>query len=480
MEKNPASPEFNGESNTILCQTSGGEELRGNLLRLPPNQVIFELCAPHPVLRMSEVLNNFRAVTGGHVLRGERAVVTNLVNTGPVLVCEAAITEPLRYGDCWIRPGTRGEGAKAYHEFTSQWQRVYKIAPDYKVLVGDLQAYLSEVRLWMEGVELEIRAFPGGNRLEIENNLARELAEPVVPAISSFFDRFEELAAKLPEEYLPIHRHYVRRQTHPLLMSSPFLYRTFTKPLGYAGDYEMVSMILRDPCEGASLYAKVVNQWFLAQAPAEAHRNRIHFLVDRLVEETARVAGSGRTARVLNLGCGPANEVQRFIAEHSLSERAEFTLLDFNEETVRHAHSVLESVMHRSGRLPKLQVQHKSVNQILKEATRAAVLNSQSQYDFIYCAGLFDYLSDQVCRRLMTLLYSWLAPGGLLLATNVHPSNPRRHTMDLVMEWNLIYRDAAQMAAIRPTGIEAQAFRVTSDLTGVNVYGECRKPAGVP
>ena len=43
------------------------------------------------------------------------------------------------------------------------------------------------------------------------------------------------------------HEAYLRRHLHPLLLCSPFAYRTYQKPLGYAGDYEMVNMIVRDP-----------------------------------------------------------------------------------------------------------------------------------------------------------------------------------------------------------------------------------------
>ena len=41
------------------------------------------------------------------------------------------------------------------------------------------------------------------------------------------------------------------------------VYRAYTKPLGYAGDYEVVNMMLRDPFEGDSLFAKVINSVFL-------------------------------------------------------------------------------------------------------------------------------------------------------------------------------------------------------------------------
>src|SRR2546422_636133 len=113
-------------------------------------------------------------------------------------------------------------------------------------------------------------------------------------------------------------------------MSSPFMHRIYVKPLGYAGDYEMVNMILRDPCEGGSLFAKLLNVFILSQVPATAHRNRVTYLTQKLVEETLRAARSGKTARVLNLGCGPAKEVQDFLSQHELSEQAQFELIDFD------------------------------------------------------------------------------------------------------------------------------------------------------
>src|SRR5665811_661214 len=96
----------------------------------------------------------------------------------------------------------------------------------------------------------------------------------------------------------PTHRAYGRRQIHPLVLCAPFVYRTFQKPLGYAGDYEMVRMILRDPYEGSSLFAKMVNFYFWGQAPAEAHRNRIKYLTEKIKEETHRVINAGKIARI--------------------------------------------------------------------------------------------------------------------------------------------------------------------------------------
>src|SRR5262249_40529642 len=148
-----------------------------------------------------------------------------------------------------------------------------------------------------------IRSSPSEDRLELERRLAGEIGESVFPFIDSLFDKYEEIAATLDPELRPVHSTYIHRQIHPLVLCSPFAFRTVQKPLGYAGDYEMVNMILRDPHEGASLYAKVLNRWFLKQPPAEAHRNRIQYLAQKLFEETARKNSQHQTARIFNLGC---------------------------------------------------------------------------------------------------------------------------------------------------------------------------------
>jgi extracellular factor (EF) 3-hydroxypalmitic acid methyl ester biosynthesis protein len=93
----------------------------------------------------------------------------------------------------------------------------------------------------------------------------------------------------------------------------------------------------------------------------------------------------------------------------------------------------------------------------------------------VYCAGLFDYVSDRVCRRLTELFYELLAPGGLLLVTNVDDSKPFRESMDFLLEWHLIYRDEEAMRQLIPANANQSASEVSADPTGVNLYLEVRR-----
>ena len=104
--------------------------------------------------------------------------------------------------------------------------------------------------------------------------------------------------------------------------------------------------------------------------------------------------------------------MQRFLEQREFAGQAEFTLIDFNQETIEHARATLEELKRKHRRETSVQVIKKSVNQILKESGRTVQGGATAHYDLVYCAGLFDYLSDQTCRLLSTVLFNWVAPGG--------------------------------------------------------------------
>jgi len=459
----------------IVCRNSQGTEVRATPLRLTRFMAVFEVYNPYSILQLSEVLDEFKIIMNDRLVYTGRAVVSNLVNTGIVLVCEATLE------DSWIDVDLFSPTALGRHRLTEdfqvflkEWEKVHQVAPDFKVVVADIQTLLMDLRRWLEQVELGIRSDPSMDRLKVERDVLEDLKAPILPTVTTLFRRFEEAAESVPQEFQPVHRAYVKRQIHPLVLCSPFIYRTFQKPLGYAGDYEMVNMILRDPHEGSSLFAKILNLYILSQAPAEAHRNRVKYLLEKLRAETLRASKPGSPARIFNLGCGPAGEVQAFLIQEDVCERAHLTLLDFNDETLAQTSRLLDDLKMRHRRATPIELVKKSVNQVLKDGHKDP---TGKGYDFIYCAGLFDYLSDRICRRLMDIFYSMLAPGGLLVATNVEASNPIRHLMEYVLEWHLVYRDPVQMATLAPEAAPPGSCRVLPDTTGINIFLEVRKPA---
>jgi extracellular factor (EF) 3-hydroxypalmitic acid methyl ester biosynthesis protein len=472
----PATATPGGKENQVTFQTVEGVELRGVPIRVTRYAVVFELYDPGVAIRLSEALEKFEIILQGRTVYSSRVVVQNVVDAGMKVVCEVMLNES-SWTDLNLGLALEREGglAKEFKTFLKEWQKVYKVLPEFKIAVADLQAFLYDLRLWLEQVELGVRLQPADRRAECEHRVLQTLQEPILSALVPAFEKFEALTSKIEKEAQPVHSLYAKHRLHPLVLCAPFMHRTFQKPLGYAGDYEMVSMMTRSPFQGGSIFAKILNTFFLNTPPVVAHRNRIDHLTQTLDFETQRAARRGRRARVFNLGCGPAVEVQRFLTHSPLNQNIEFTLLDFNDETVAYTQRTLDQIKQKNSSASTLRVIKKSVVQLLKENSRFG----RGSYDLVYCAGLFDYLTADVCAKLVDLFYELAAPGGLVLVSNVDASNPSRGWMEYVVDWNLIHRDAQQMAALLPGRVSKDAIRIVAEPTSVNIFAEIRKPENV-
>jgi extracellular factor (EF) 3-hydroxypalmitic acid methyl ester biosynthesis protein len=460
----------------VVCTSRDGHEVRGRLVQLSRHAVAFEVFSHGSDLRLSEVLENFRVIFHEHTIYSGHATVSNLMTMRQAIVCTAMLEEK-----SWTALPVTGPQEvsqtlrEKFGEFLDDWQKSYKVAPEYKNAVADLQHFLTDFRLWVEQVE---SGFPEKLSALAEREIAVGIADSSFSAIDALFEKYEQAASRVERGLEASHQVYARRQLQPLLLCAPFAHRAVTKPMGYAGDYGIVNMILDDPHQGDSLYAKILHRWFVAQPPAAAHRNRVNYLAARLHEETLRALRlPGKKMRAYNVGAGPAKEVQDFMAQHAIADHAEMTLVDFNEETVTFAQTVLSGAREKNNRHTQLNFIKKSVAQLLRSEGKIRSRTFEQQYEFVYCAGLFDYLTDAVCQEFMDVLYGMVAPGGLLVVTNVDAGNPIKHWLGYVLEWHLIYRTSAEMLALRPAAADADDARVVSDPTGVNVYLEIRKPA---
>ncbi|KQP12335.1 class I SAM-dependent methyltransferase [Pseudorhodoferax sp. Leaf267] len=456
----------------VTFRNSQGEIVRGVLTNYQRRSLVMEVYNPYSIVQVSEVLSELTVRSGERAVYRGKAVVVSLLNTGLMAVVSVTLT------DEWDELSVMGHGPASYalqaQAFVEDWDARFNIGQDYQVAVSQMRTFLSDVSRWVDQADMAA-ALPKNAEGRLRDDVFFEIASPLIQRVRGCIDRLEDVARGVPEELQPGHRAFAQTAIHPLILRAPFVYRAFAKPLGYAGDYEMVNQMLGDPREGASTYFQIINAFFLEAAVARAHRNRIDILVDTLSALTDAPGHDG-PVRVLNVGCGPAIEIQRLIASHPTPERFVFTLMDFSEETLAYTRSMIDQACARRGTQVQVELVHESVHNLLKRGSGARRL-LDAQFDFVYCAGLFDYLSDKVCNRLLEYFVGRTRPGGGVLVTNVHGRNPDRHVMEHLLEWHLIYRDEAGMRAIAPLGASIQ--RLWTDATGVNVFMQLlTAPAG--
>jgi extracellular factor (EF) 3-hydroxypalmitic acid methyl ester biosynthesis protein len=365
----------------------------------------------------------------------------------------------------------RAELERLFDEELMEWQRSFHVVPELKQVVADVESFLMKVREWLERVEFGFSAEQRGR------NGAAAQVHAVLQGVERRFmsvfnaqlDKFEEIICSVPKEFRPLHHAYAGQRWQKLFLGSPFGYRTFHKPLGYAGDYEMMNMIHRNQPEGSTLYDKLIHFLLVSGWPAISVRNRIAHLEEHLVREIARVARAGRRCRVLNVGCGSANEVQHLLQQSSVTDHADFTFVDFNEETLTYARNRFEDLKRQHRRQAQLETRKISVFQLLKRGAHAGNSSPEERFDVIYCAGLFDYFADETCRSLVDLFYRTLKPGGLIMAVNMEDEKPFRNFIESVLEWHLVYRDSRKLLTLVPPGAEDRA-RVEAEPLAVNLF----------
>jgi extracellular factor (EF) 3-hydroxypalmitic acid methyl ester biosynthesis protein len=457
----------------VTFKTSSGFKGQANIVRLTPQSVTFEVYGPETLLRASEMLNEFEIFAETHPVYSGKALITNILNTGTATVCEASLADPIPGLNSFQSCTPEKLCGSGFRGFLSRWEKFYRVSREYKVVIADLQSFLVNLRIWLDQLELRLQAGNAGDRARLEQEIALRLRSQVTAALSNMFERFEEVAEKIEPDLLPAHRYFGQRQLHPYLLCAPFIHRTFAKPLGYAGDYEMMNMIVRNGLEGGSLYAKLANAYLLDQVGPQAVRNRVGYLQERIVDETCRVARLGRAAGIYNIACGPAREVENFLSQHPLADQAEFHFLDFDAETLEYAGSRMEKVRRERNLRTPVKLVRKSVHQMLRGNGKA--VSAEEKYDLIYSSGLYDYLNDRVIKALNTYLYDRLRPGGLLVVGNFAPNMPVRNFIEHFLEWFLIYRDAKQLATLAPQQALPEDCRVIAEPTGTNIFLEVRK-----
>ncbi len=457
---------------SLRFATSRGEEFEGHLVKLGRFEAVFDLYAPDDSLRMSEVLPQFSLKLREQTLYEGKATVSSMVNHGNHITCRALLDER------GVNTAMLSEGAVSFAEFQKRWLTGYRILPEFKIVVTDVTILLSQVQRWLDYVQLTLRANNNGTADQEEQRFIEDLAPRVINSFNALHERFEEIAYRIEPELREAHHNFTWREWGPYFLCTPFGYRTFYKPLGYAGDYEMMDMIHRNAPEGDTLFAKAMHALLVSQWPAESVRLRIAHLKQKLINEVARVVRSGRRARILNVGCGPGREVQYFLRESALGNHADFTFVDFNEETLKYAREQFEETRRQFAPMATLETRHMSVHTLLRSAVKrpAAAVVTKETYDFVYCAGLYDYLADATCKALVQVFYNMIEPGGLVCVANMHDAKPFRNFIEFVLDWHLIYRDSARLWRFVPDDPAAENA-VIAEPTAVNLFLESRRPA---
>ncbi|MDF1823905.1 MAG: response regulator [Verrucomicrobiales bacterium] len=349
---------------------------------------------------------------------------------------------------------------------------------DFRLAVYDIAEILDSVRS-ASGQRRQNGQVSEGSveALKEDERFVIETARQFGPGFWEAVQRLEGAADRIVTPQAKVSaKEFARRVLFPFTLSSPFLSRVVERPIGVPGDFGMLGQILGNPLEGFSTYDRIVNSWILSCGAASAYRYRVDLLYREICNTVKLTEASKRPAKIMSMASGVAYEIQRFIESSPVGVEVDFQMVDFSTVTLAEA----ERQYSAYGDFPEgISVSmHQSSVIDLANRSRGFEANASedgftpdNDYDLIYCAGLFDYLSDRMVKKVTAYLFTLLRPGGTLVVSNFTVENPIRNWMTYVMDWELIYRTVDDFEAIaRAATTGSGEVCIETDSDRVEVY----------
>lgn len=318
------------------------------------------------------------------------------------------------------------------------------VPSEYKVFCADLIDMLATVR---HQIEREIDPFE--KSLSPEERLAfdAEMEEAVQEEWRNCRVLGNELV--LPFKYDDKMRAKMKRYTENVvtreLVRSPLLHRCYYKPMGYPGDYQIMNAFYEHRAKGDDAYTRLLDVLgLIAGKPVAARMRKLTEEIEKLIANRA----DQEHFHVMSIGSGPAEELNRYFSRCGGKTPKGFsiTLVDPEAEALEYAISNIYGAIRHGVSSVMVSGMHTSFTEMLRPKSTFRHLPPQ---DFIYSAGLTDYLNTKLTRALVRKLYDHVKPGGTVLIGNINDAPDGMYwSAEHALDWTMYFRSKEEMEEI--------------------------------
>jgi len=313
---------------------------------------------------------------------------------------------------------------------------------DYRAHCADTLHFLSELRADLQHIESDIGPVAAENR---SAELLAMCEEIVLPKWRALWYRGNEIVAELMTERhaMAAAKRYTEKVVTPAFMPGLMWRHSFEKPRGYPGDFELMRRVYAWEVQGESLYDKMLHR--IGLDVAECIATRMDMMSDTIAAVIDEKAGSA-PAHILSLGCGPAQEVVRYLEAPNRQRAAKFTLIDQDHDALASVHRRCYPHIARRADGTEINCLEMTFKRLLGDDD---VFDDLPEQDLIYSMGLVDYLTPRRARQLVEALYAKLSSGGRLVIGNMSDAaTGNQWPMEFLCDWTVVYRSRNEMLAM--------------------------------
>lgn len=340
------------------------------------------------------------------------------------------------------------------------------VSQEFKAWTADLLDFFEATKQCLDKEEAALAGSDLWTREEATRDCIAEAAPVVCERLNQASVELARFVSSFGDDEHRVYRRFYRRHLCGYYHRAPLLQRAYYKPLGYAGDYEMMNMLYRDHGEGDTLFGKVLNVYACQEAAALANINRIAYFTRRIKAMVDQ--NSDRRLRIASIGCGPSHEISSLLREHpEIGRRLDIALVDQEEQAIQYCEKTLAPLAASTG--AKIHFIGESIRRLLTARSLGQALGKR---DLIYSAGLFDYLSDRSFEALLGALYNATADDGHMYIGNVNlDTNTTKWAMEYASDWYLIHRTKRQLLELAQSlPASPRISEVESEPLGVNLF----------
>jgi len=347
-----------------------------------------------------------------------------------------------------------------------------EIPQAYRRSVSDFVFLVNRYRNLMTRQEEELQGLGLANLRDVREEVLQTAWQNLKEPIFALQERLDEQTRGhyRDREIQDLYRAYTSPLVTPLLTEGPFFHRSWSKPLGYPGDYVIMQQLYDRTWEGGGLFSRLIHRYGVEHVMAEAVRSRKRLLRREIEMAVGRTTTTGdEPVRIISLGSGPAREIIEFVHAYDGDKPVEFVMIDQDNTALGDVNAALAPLVLRSEGRVRTRFLYVSFAELIDGGERLADL---ARGDLVYCAGMFDYLGREKAEAVIIDLFARVKPGGTLVVGNFggDPEPPAAWMISYTTDWNLRYRSLEEMAALGEVVPDTRAVDVVTEETGTHFF----------
>ncbi|MCX5749125.1 MAG: hypothetical protein NTZ10_02640 [Candidatus Saganbacteria bacterium] len=287
--------------------------------------------------------------------------------------------------------------------------------------------------------------------------------------IDNLFANIWEIYNNLPLEAAKEHQKYFQEELVKLFDVSPYNKRVYEKPLGYAGDYITMLYLYDNGYEGDTTYGKFIHRYSMRVPTAIANRNRKDFYKEHI----NNILKIKPDAKIASIASGPAIELIEILKENPLAEKAVFSCLDFENQSLEYVKNQVYIAEGKTGKKFRVNYINSDIRTLLKSGKIDRVLDNQN---LIYCSGLIDYFNNKIASKMIEVLFGKINEGDELVIGNVSDKDSFIAYTEILGEWYIYRRSKEDMLKLTENLINKSIEIEFEKETQMNIFLVIKKP----